>query len=798
MSSGILTLDKTQFLSFAKKMTKSKLLINHCLTKGNSIKNQMKNSNLIYSNILPNKERSRSLNAMMANILKQESNSNEISREYENEKKQIKNLICAYEDNVKIYNSNHKKDENSNFSNSNDSIQSKLYLKSNRHLYQKNEILSDSFSNNDSIKAKNMSYLITHLGKKDNSMNSELNLINKTMPSSMTYNVNRSISINSTNNNNNNSTMENYNFINELNDNNKISKNIHFDIDKFDDKNKESIPNHVPTISNLSSYSSMSVKDNININIKNKKPKNSFLRSITYLNNIKNNSPNFNKCNSKDKLDENSKYESTNNSSNTSKVYNANNSFGLKSIIYNKRNLVQKEKEDDEDKIRINKSNTVTEKNLSVKKKLNDNKIIEKTSTIIQLEDLIVLEEKIFNIVNSFENESPHPSLCIEWWNFYSYTSFCGKFENFFNKEINNYEFQIAHETIILELLSIILIYEILRDSSITHSIFNLLKNLINEIYQNYLIVCNYILSSIIIKTNTNIWINKLLNIISSKLKKKIKNKNENISQLKIGNNNIYSLISNILKQNQNSRNKINTASLNNYFQKINSISINTLNEYFIKKINLDYSKKGDSLLYIINDTISDQKKITIPYLDKKLPDGKNFTLVLDLDDTLINYKLDEKGRGILRPRPNLYNFLNEMRKIFEMIIFTAGTSEYADPILKIIDKKKVFFDKILYRQHTTIMDNVFVKDLSKLGRDLSKVIIIDNMPQSFQLQKENGIFIKSFNGDNKNDSTLFDLVPILKKIIENNENDVRIELKKMKNEIFTKITTNLQNEEEK
>ena len=416
--------------------------------------------------------------------------------------------------------------------------------------------------------------------------------------------------------------------------------------------------------------------------------------------------------------------------------------------------------------------------------------------TILKIEDLIVLEEKIFNIVNSFEIESPHPSLCIEWWNFYSYTSFCGKFENFFNKEKNNYEFQIAHETIILELLSIILIYEILRDSSITHSIFNLLKKLINEIYQNYLIVCNYILTSINIKTNTNIWINKLLNIISSKLKKKINNKNDNISQLKIGNNVIYSLISNIFKQNQNSRNKINTVSLNNYFKKINSISINTLNEYFIKKINIDYSKTGDSLSYIINDSISDQKKITIPYLDKKLSNGKDFTLVLDLDDTLINYKLDEKGRGILRPRPNLYNFLNEMRQIFEMILFTAGTSEYADPILNIIDKKKIFFDKILYRQHTIIMDNVFVKDLSKLGRDLSKVIIIDNMPQSFKLQKENGIFIKSFNGDNKKDSTLFDLIPILKKIAGNSNNDVRVELNKMKNEIFTKITTNLQNED--
>ena len=77
------------------------------------------------------------------------------------------------------------------------------------------------------------------------------------------------------------------------------------------------------------------------------------------------------------------------------------------------------------------------------------------------------------------------------------------------------------------------------------------------------------------------------------------------------------------------------------------------------------------------------------------------------------------------------------------------------------------------------------------LIRDLSKVIIIDNKPQNFELQKENGIYIRSFNG-NKNDNVLLDLITILKKIASNNENDVRNEIKKFYNEIFSKITTDL------
>ena len=43
-----------------------------------------------------------------------------------------------------------------------------------------------------------------------------------------------------------------------------------------------------------------------------------------------------------------------------------------------------------------------------------------------------------------------------------------------------------------------------------------------------------------------------------------------------------------------------------------------------------------------------------------------------------------------------------------------------------------------LFRNHTTIISRDFIKDISKLGRDLSRVSIVDNMSQNFQLQKEN------------------------------------------------------------
>ena len=50
------------------------------------------------------------------------------------------------------------------------------------------------------------------------------------------------------------------------------------------------------------------------------------------------------------------------------------------------------------------------------------------------------------------------------------------------------------------------------------------------------------------------------------------------------------------------------------------------------------------------------------------------------------------------------------------------------------------------------------IKDISRLGRDLSKIIIVDNMPQNFRLQTENGIFIKTFYGEDTNDTALIEL----------------------------------------
>jgi CTD small phosphatase-like protein 2 len=138
------------------------------------------------------------------------------------------------------------------------------------------------------------------------------------------------------------------------------------------------------------------------------------------------------------------------------------------------------------------------------------------------------------------------------------------------------------------------------------------------------------------------------------------------------------------------------------------------------------------------------------------------YTLVLDLDETLVHY-MEEGDEAYVQVRPYAELFINELSKFFEVVIFTAATEEYADIVLNELDKYNSISYK-LYRNHTIPKNNVYIKDLNKLGRDLKKTIIIDNVFENFNLHKDNGLHISDFLGDEK-DSELLELLEDLKSI---------------------------------
>ena len=182
---------------------------------------------------------------------------------------------------------------------------------------------------------------------------------------------------------------------------------------------------------------------------------------------------------------------------------------------------------------------------------------------------------------------------------------------------------------------------------------------------------------------------------------------------------------------------------------------------------------------------------VPTPYLKNK--SNKKYTLVLDLDETLIHFKPhpNSDSSGILQFRPFLSEFLTILREFYELVVFTAATQDYADPIIDAIEQKGTKFDHRLYRIHTNVIKNDFVKDLSNLGRDMSKIIIVDNMEQNYKLQPENGITIRPFWGKDTNDMALYDLIAILTQIVKKNM-DVRDGIRIFKEDIISKVTSNI------
>ena len=175
------------------------------------------------------------------------------------------------------------------------------------------------------------------------------------------------------------------------------------------------------------------------------------------------------------------------------------------------------------------------------------------------------------------------------------------------------------------------------------------------------------------------------------------------------------------------------------------------------------------------------------PFLGPKKPDDKReYCLVLDLDETLVHYFEDE-NEAYVKVRMGTENFIRTLSKYCEIAIFTASTKYYADIVIDGLDCKELI-DYRLYRQHTTVIDGVNIKDLSKLGRDLNKIIIIDNIEENYQFQKNNGLNISDFEGD-ENDNELDYLLKDLLTLVQQPGKNVCEELPSIRRNMQKRYT---------
>lgn len=103
---------------------------------------------------------------------------------------------------------------------------------------------------------------------------------------------------------------------------------------------------------------------------------------------------------------------------------------------------------------------------------------------------------------------------------------------------------------------------------------------------------------------------------------------------------------------------------------------------------------------------------------------------------------------------------MEQMSKYYEVVIFTASLSKYAEPLMMKMDKGG-WCSALLFREHCTFLNGTFVKDLSIIGRDLKDSLIVDNSPAAYMLHPENAIPSISWYED-MSCRELYDFIPLL------------------------------------
>lgn len=165
------------------------------------------------------------------------------------------------------------------------------------------------------------------------------------------------------------------------------------------------------------------------------------------------------------------------------------------------------------------------------------------------------------------------------------------------------------------------------------------------------------------------------------------------------------------------------------------------------------------------------------PTSDKLLPDlhpleQHVFTLVLDLNETLIysDWKRDRGWRTF--KRPGVDAFLEHLAQLCEIVVYSDHLNMYVDPVVDMLDPKHCIRYK-LSRGATRYVDGKHYRDLSKLNRDPAKVIYISGHALESSLQPENSVSIKPWQGEAE-DTALLDLIPFLEYVAKHRPADIR------------------------
>ena len=792
-----------------KELNEEKEIMND-ENKNNEIEKYKYSSKTFSMNIEINNETEKKNVLKLLSLIKNKMNEKEkLDKEKESIKEEMFKRAKSQEGD-KIKNSDDEKNQSPKVFNQ---IKQIIYNKKRKTLNNNKSMNTKNYKDFSSIEKddvsekniRNINIYRHHISNKSMDINLEKNIANKNKKINLQKKLYYNGSINNIYNNLKKTSIKSGKSLGKINENKKIINNYYFSNGNYNFNNFFHNNLSPKNTNKIYRKKNLTLKDN-NIELSN-----DYINSYTKYNNIINensseknyktnienydSSPNYSSMNSNRaknkinlKVNKKSFYVNTDNFDleNISFKNNQNNSnYKINTnspIINSKKYLIGNKQQLNYSK----KSNYVIKEIKEIY--TNKKKIRNKIWNYFKIEDLLIIEEKMKSLIEYIKFNKEIHKQCFDIFNFFFNCSLYKKLENIFPDEKYT---NIIKSCIKFALISLTIIYEY----SFHKNIFNQTKNALFEIAQmnyNNLTLMKYQIMNNIIRNNFdkngNVWIQYIL--------KEINNINLNLKE-----DNTLLIISYINNNNENINLKLSYL-LNNFsltennqilldlLAQIKTKSYNDINSFMTTNIIKIENIEGSLIASVFLRNNSIFSPVNPPYLISP-PIAKPYTLVLDLDETLVNFKIKSGREGYVRLRPFLFGFLEEVSQYYELIIFTSATEAYANSVIEAIEQEKKYFDFIFYRQHTIIIGNEFVKDLTRIGRPLNSTIIVDNMPQNFRFQKENGICIKPFWGQDSNDKTLYNLIPILIDIAKIG-GDVRLSLNKYKDEIISKITSNI------
>ena len=412
---------------------------------------------------------------------------------------------------------------------------------------------------------------------------------------------------------------------------------------------------------------------------------------------------------------------------------------------------------------------------------------------------IINFYEKMIDITYSFSFRKNFISLVKSLNETYLYKINPNKFPK--TKEVDDFLYSFKYSSIIIVCLIFL---------SKDYDLFEHTKKKMKELLDQFIFTC-------LDSTNQDIILSlKILNFlnISRKVKKSLYNCVNQILKLLFKTRESYQNIFNCLEQ---LFSKINTESTQNIIKKINNSILfyynactynnenifknnnkNTHNNIIITKRRKSMMKKskislknclsfntakvlyrnesyykGLSLKKYKNQKGIDsniKNEIVPPFIKEEMSKDKKFCLVLDIDETISHLVKLPFGNYFLI-RPGVKELLEELHKYYEIDIFTAALQNYADNILDKLDQKNIYFSHRLYRCHCSWEEGKSIKKLDLIGRDLNKIVFVDDIERNAKYNMKNLILVSKWS-DNIFDDEIINIKNKLKIIAEEGKYD--------------------------